>query len=77
MTVRDLIEKLYRLDRDLEVVTRSSNFEHNGSLISLDSVGELRKARKKKINFVDSFDGTEYYMDVWVLSEDGKNVLVL
>lgn len=71
MIVKELIEKLQQYPEDAEVITTSSNFELNYSLVPVISVYAC-KLKKVKKTFIDAFDYLEYEKTVYVPDESGE-----
>lgn len=64
MIVEELIKALQSENPKAVVIVRSSNPEHCGSLITLDSITQLTGKPYRKV-FRDSLDGQPYNLDTW------------
>ena len=74
MKVKELIEKLQKLDPELEIIQYQSDMERSGyQKVNLYPKVETRRTW-------DRFDGTDYSYDVFVPAEkgeDGQKVVVI
>ena len=73
-TVGELKEFIKNLDDNMLLVSTSSNFELKGSIVSGARVS-VEKFNTKTEQFVDGFDYTVYYEDVYVKDENGTECL--
>ena len=76
MTVQQAIAELSKLPADTEIITTSNNFELDGALVSFNSIRTFKATGKSK-KFKDAFDGTIYTSKVWVVNENGQDVVML
>ena len=75
ITVKEMIEKLSKLDPNAILVNSSNNFEKKGATVPITSLYEFDgKIEKRK--FRDAFDGEIYESDV-VSMVDGKDKFVM
>lgn len=77
MKVKDLIEKLEKVDPEAEVITSSSNFELKFSKVSVSNVMQFETGKKEKRGFFDAFDGESYEREIWSVIGGEENVVIL
>jgi len=77
MTKDELIKQLELLNGDAEIVIRSSNFEHNGKLVSLSGVTQYNTGRQTSVTTRDAFDGYPYKFKSWELNDGDIPIIIL
>ena len=79
MKVKELIEKLQKLDPELEIIQYQSDMERSGyQKVNLYPKVDTMKIETRRT--WDRFDGTDYSYDVFVPAEkgeDGQKVVVI
>lgn len=73
-TVGELKDFIKDLPDDMLLIARSNNFELKNSLVAGIHV-DLEKFNAKKEQFVDGFDYTVYYEDIYIRDKNGNMCL--
>lgn len=73
-TVGELKEFIKNLDDNMPLISTSSNFELQSSVVSGVRVS-VEKFSTEKQQFVDAFDHTVYYEEVYVSNKNGTECL--
>ncbi len=73
-TVGELKEFIKNLDDNMPLVSVSNNFELKGSLVS-GARARVERFNIKNQQFVDAFDHTVYYEEVYVSNKNGTECL--
>ncbi|MGG2091312.1 hypothetical protein AB1283_00915 [Bacillus sp. S13(2024)] len=75
MKIKELKQLIENLDDNIEVITKSDNFELRGAKVEAKVF--ISNQVKKREKFVDAFDRTEYEKDVFFTTEEGQKTLVI
>jgi hypothetical protein len=77
MKVKDLIEKLKKMDSESIVIIRSNNFEMGGADVSLSSANQYETGSTRTERFRDAFDGGSYESKTYSISGGDLKVVYL
>jgi hypothetical protein len=77
MKVKELVEKLLKMDQEATVITRSDNFELNGADVELKYVSEYKTGSKRVESFRDAFDGGKYSAETWSRLGGNESVITV
>lgn len=76
MKVKNLIEKLLKINGETEVCIRSANPEHPGTLVEITYV-DTTPVQKRTMTFRDMMDGITYDKEVCVYEPSSKTKVVI